>query len=46
MQQYPPIKIKPNASPHVFIERLTEVVTELDNYSCELEEDSEYESLT
>ncbi len=45
MQQYPPIKIKPNASPHVFIERLVEVATELEQYSCEIEEDPDNESL-
>lgn len=37
MQQYPPIKIKPNTSPHVFIERLAEVANELDGYTGELE---------
>lgn len=42
MQQYPPIKIKPNTSPHVFIERLAEVANELDGYAGRLEsEDNE-----
>lgn len=46
MQQYPPIKIKPDASPQLFIERLLEVATELTDYSCELEDDTENESLS
>ncbi len=37
MQQYPPIKIKPNTSPHVFIERLTEVAQDLEGYSGTME---------
>lgn len=39
MQQYPPIKIKPNTSPHVFIERLAEVAEALDGYGGRLEQE-------
>ena len=37
MQQYPPIKIKPNTSPHLFIERLGEVAADLDGYTGRVE---------
>ncbi len=41
MQQYPPIKIKPNTSPHVFIERLAEVANELEGYAGQLESEDD-----
>jgi hypothetical protein len=35
MSYYPPIKIKPNTSPHVFVERLDEVIEKLEGYQIE-----------
>ncbi len=46
MQQYPPIKIKPNTSPHVFVERLAEVAEELEGYAGRLEASDGEDTLT
>lgn len=45
MQKYPPIKIKPNDSPHLFVERLAEIANELDNYQATLIEEDDNDTV-
>lgn len=45
MLKYPPIKIKPNTSPHVFVERLHEIASGLDEYQCEMVEQDDQDTM-
>lgn len=46
VQKYPPLKVKPDFSPHVFVERLAEIALENPAYQAELSESDESDTLT
>ncbi|MBF2055387.1 MAG: hypothetical protein IGS03_18210 [Candidatus Sericytochromatia bacterium] len=45
MQKYPPLKVKPDFSPHVFVERLAEIAAETPDYQAELSEADDSDTL-
>lgn len=38
MQKYPPLKVKPDFSPHVFVERMAEIAADLADYTAAFSE--------